>query len=189
MSSSQSTESRGVWLWRKMAAVFGARFLDMWRDVDPVDVQAEWSHALHGMSRDALQRGTTALWHMRYPPTLPEFLEACRGQSSTVPALTDDSNRTPSVEARAQLAGIADAVSTAMHQRSGDHVAWARLLIARHERGESITSRQLQHAREAIAVWDTTHGTAQPQGEGEPIREPEARPTREPGCDDEEVAA
>ena len=177
MSSAQSTETRGAWLWRKLAAIFGAKFLDMWANIDPADVQAEWTHATHGLPREALMRGVGACYHMRYVPTLPEFLEACRGQPAIANrALTDETNRTPPDEARAKLKDIAKSI-TRSAPVAGQGIAWAHRLIGRAEHGEHITATQLEHARAAIAAWETTHGTANAQGEGEPLREP--------GCDDE----
>jgi hypothetical protein len=172
--SSQSTETRGQWLWRKLGAIFGARFLDMWANIDPADVQTEWTSALHGLPREALQRGVSACYHMRQPPTLPEFLEACRAQPAMYAnrTLTDETNRTPPDEARARLAEAAAAIA-----KTEPGIAWAYRLIERADLGEPVTVTQLEHARAAIAAWETTHGTANAQGEGEPLREP--------GCDDE----
>jgi hypothetical protein len=181
MSQSQSTRTRGQWVFAKMASIYGSRFLDRWRDVNRSEAEAMWTQAMHGMSEETIRRGIAKLFHTPQPPTLPEWLELCRPHPAMhQPALPDESGITPPEEARAQLARIADAVSSAMQYPAGDPLAWARRLIARHERGESVTSRQLEHAQAAVAAWQATHGTAKAQGEGEP--------PREPGCDDELVA-
>jgi hypothetical protein len=170
MSSSQSTESRGAWLFRKMAGIFGARFVDMWRDVDPVDAHATWTQATRELSREALQRGIATCYHMRAAPTLPEFLAACSAQPAIVAnrTLTDETNRTPAPVARERLA---EAMGMIGGMTPG--IAWAYRLIERSERGEHITTLQLVHAREAIEAWSITHTRIERE--------------REPGCDDDEM--
>jgi hypothetical protein len=170
MSSAQSTETRGEWLWRKLGAIFGTRFLDMWGCVDARDVQAEWTNALHGMSREALQRGVAACYHMRAVPTLPEFLEACSPPPamyrSAAPALTDESTRTPSHEARAHLAAIAKRI---VMREPG--IAWARRIVDEAARGYVLPGNRLQVALDAIKNWEATHHFIERE--------------REPGSDDE----
>lgn len=171
MSSAQSTETRGAWLWKKMSAVFGAKFLDLWANVDPLDVQAEWTIALHGMSREDLQRGISALYRTRYAPTLPEFLALCEPPRPVPLAhrhrIEDAVERTDSPTARAKLAGIAGTI--ALHNQPG--VEWARRIVEQ-SRTEAVPAMKLAMAKEAIRNFETLN----------PL-EP-----REPGCDDEEVA-
>lgn len=174
---SSSTETRGEWLYRKMASIYGERFYAMWHNVDPNEMKIEWSDGLRGLSREALMLGIARLHHTRHCPTLPEFLELClpHPAMNARPALTDE-RHTPPEEARKRLAEAAAVV-----MKTAPGIAWAHKLIARHEAGEHITANQLRIANEAITAWQLTHGTARPQGEGESFREP--------GCDDEEVTA
>jgi hypothetical protein len=164
--SSQSTETRGAWLWRKMATIYGARFLDLWQAVDPADVQAEWSHALQGMSREALMRGIRKLYVTRYAPTLPEFIELCAPpppmyRQPTL-ALTDE-RRTPPGEAREQLAQLREIADTVTREApataaAGGGLAWAYRILQRAAEGEPITPRQIYVAREAIEAAHGIHG-------------------------------
>ncbi|MGF6636793.1 hypothetical protein [Paraburkholderia sp. MM6662-R1] len=71
-------ETRGEWLFRQMHAIYGARFVAMWRSVDTSDLKRVWTHALNGVPAEALQAGIVALCDVPHPPTLPEFLELCR---------------------------------------------------------------------------------------------------------------
>jgi hypothetical protein len=173
MSSAQSTETRGEWLWRKLGAIFGTKFLDMWGCVDARDVQAEWTNALRGISREALQRGVAACYHMRAVPTLPEFLDACSPPPAmyrpAAAALTDDSTRTPSHEARAQLAQIAKRIGM---REPG--IAWARRTVDDAQSGRVLPGNRLQVAIDALSTWEATHGVMR---------------GREPGCDDEDIVA
>jgi hypothetical protein len=171
MSSAQSTESRGTWLWKKMSAIFGSKFLDLWANVDPNDVQAEWSTALRGMSREDLQRGISALYRTRYAPTLPEFLALCE-PSRPVPLahqyrIEDAVERTDSPTARAKLAGIAGTITL----RNQPGIEWARRIVEEAKTG-AVPALKLAFAQVAIRNFETLN----------PL-EP-----REPGSDDEEVA-
>ncbi|HEY2024597.1 hypothetical protein [Paraburkholderia sp.] len=171
MSSAQSTESRGAWLWRKMSAIYGSKFLDLWANVDPHDVQAEWTTALHGMSREDLQRGISALYRTRYAPTLPEFVELCVPPRPVPLAhqyrLEEAVERTDSPTARAKLARIAGTIT--LHNQPG--IEWAQRIVEK-SKTEAVPAMKLAMAREAIRNFETLN----------PL-EP-----REPGCDDEEVA-
>jgi hypothetical protein len=176
MSSPQNPETRGAWLWRKMMNVYGARFLDMWEGVDVAEMQATWTDAMRGTTREALQRGVSALWHTKRPPTLPEFLELCRPgptiyRQHTL-ALTNDANRTPPEQAREQLATIRDlAGSTVRSPDRNAGVQWAHRLLRRAADGERVTQHQIESAQTAIEAWECTHGRIERD--------------REPGSDDE----
>jgi hypothetical protein len=171
MSSVQSTESRGALLWRKMSAIYGARFLDLWANVEPLDVQVEWSTALRGMSREDLQRGIGALYHTRYCPTLPEFLELCAPPRPVPLAhqyrIEQAVERTDSPTARAKLAGIAGSITP----RGKSGIEWARRIVEA-AKVEAVPAVKLALAHEAIRRWEACNMPAE----------------REPGCDDEPLS-
>ncbi|WP_233854269.1 hypothetical protein [Paraburkholderia sp. HD33-4] len=157
--SSQSTESRGAWLWHKQAAIFGARFLDMWADIDAQDVQAEWTHALQGLSREALLHGVAACYHMRHVPTLPEFLDACRIEPMYRPftGLTDQRQATPEVvepqlaNMRAVLAGAGLPKRGVSGAQTG--IEWAVRIEQQADSDTQVPLLKLALAREAIDLW------------------------------------
>lgn len=167
-----STETRGEWLFRKMALLYGSKFTSLWADVDPEEVKAEWSIALRGMSRENLQRGVSALYHTRYCPTLPEFLSLCEPPQPLPLAhqyrIEDAVELTDSPTARAKLASIAGTIGHTHHPG----IEWARRIVdaSKHE---AVPAMKLAMAREAIRKWETFNT---------PI-------DREPGCDDEVVDA
>lgn len=196
---SQSTDTRGDWLFRKMAAIYGSTFLDKWRDVDMVEMKAEWTAAMRGMHGDALRRGIAALYHVKNPPNLPEFLDLCKPPAS-IPAmhrqnalaLTNEADRTPPEQAREQLGRIRDLAQGVMREAhaTGSGIEWAHRIIRRAAGGEHITSQQMTVAQEAIAAWDLTnprYRAKEPEIDM-PTRVPSPHiydPDREPGWDDE----
>lgn len=62
----------------RMAAFYGARFADMWRDVEPADLKRTWAEELAGFTPDEIARGIDGCRTRDWPPTLPEFLRLCR---------------------------------------------------------------------------------------------------------------
>ncbi|MGF6792744.1 hypothetical protein [Paraburkholderia sp. 35.1] len=173
MSSPQNGETRGSWLWRKMHACFGSRFLDMWASVDQAEMEHEWSLALRGITRENLQRGVAAMYQRRTPPTLGEFLALCEPvpqmyRQHVLPALTDQTRASPDV-VEANLARMREILKP-LTQPKQPGIAWAYRLLARADAGEPITLHQIAFAQEAIANWKRSHGQ---------------HGNREPGSDDE----
>lgn len=62
----------------RMAAFYGARFADMWRDIDPAELKRIWAEELAGFTADELARGIDGCRTRDWPPTLPEFIRLCR---------------------------------------------------------------------------------------------------------------
>jgi hypothetical protein len=158
-----------------MMFIYGARFLDMWEGVDVNEMQATWSDGMRGMSREALQRGITALYHAKHPPTLPEFLELCKaGPAMYRPnQFALDAPRTPPAEAREQLAKIHEVASRLLSQHGaplGGGIRWAYRLLQRAANGDHITQHQIDFAKDAIENYNRSHGR---------------HDTRQPGDDDE----
>lgn len=63
-------------LFQRLAAMYGAKWLDLWAGVPIEAVKAEWSRALHGHDVEAVR---LALEHLvtagnPFPPTMPEFV-------------------------------------------------------------------------------------------------------------------
>jgi hypothetical protein len=172
---SSNTETRGAWLWRKMAACFGERFYAMWRNVDEIEMQAMWTEGLRGMSRESLTRGVSAMMHRRTPPTLGEFIEFCEPQPTMYRPnqFALDAPRTPPAEAREQLAKIHEVASRLLSQHGaplGGGIRWAYRLLQRAANGDHITQHQIDFAKDAIENYNRSHGR---------------HDTRQPGDDDE----
>lgn len=83
-STSRQPPLRADWierLFERMSGLYGARFADAWRGVDPERVKRTWAEELAGFSGDEIARGVTALKTRDWPPTLPEFAKLCRPPS------------------------------------------------------------------------------------------------------------
>jgi hypothetical protein len=65
-------------LFARLSAFYGSKFADLWRGCDLEAVKAVWANELAGYSRDELARGIAACRTRDWPPTLPEFMKACR---------------------------------------------------------------------------------------------------------------
>lgn len=65
-------------LFDRLSAMYGARFADMWRGIDPAAMKRVWAEELSDCSREELARGVAACRTRDWPPTLPEFLKLCR---------------------------------------------------------------------------------------------------------------
>lgn len=65
-------------LWQRFLMMYGNKFADMWRDLDPNAVKRAWAEDLHGYTADELKRGLEWSRTQAWPPTLPEFMKACR---------------------------------------------------------------------------------------------------------------
>lgn len=65
-------------LFARLGAFYGARFADMWRDADPVELKRIWAEELAGFTAEEIARGIDGCRTRDWPPTLPEFLKLCR---------------------------------------------------------------------------------------------------------------
>lgn len=63
---------------KEMMFMYGKRFEQQWGNQVFPDMVAYWEKKLAGYSRDELRRGFKALETLKYPPTLPEFMQLCR---------------------------------------------------------------------------------------------------------------
>ncbi len=64
----------------KLRAIWGTRFIALWRGAELDEVLATWDEALRGVSRDRIARALIDCQNADKPPTLPEFLALCRAQ-------------------------------------------------------------------------------------------------------------
>lgn len=65
-------------LFERLALMYGAKFLDQWRGLDLDKVRALWAKELSGFTVDEIAAGVAACRSKDWPPTLPEFMKACR---------------------------------------------------------------------------------------------------------------
>lgn len=65
-------------LFTRLAMMYGNKFADMWRGIDTNAIKAAWAEDLAGYTPDELKRGLEWCKTQAWPPTLPEFMTACR---------------------------------------------------------------------------------------------------------------
>lgn len=65
-------------LWQRFLLMYGNKFADMWRDLDPNAVKQAWAEDLAGYTGEEIRRGLEWCKSQSWPPTLPEFMTACR---------------------------------------------------------------------------------------------------------------
>ncbi len=64
-------------LFARLTAMYGNRFIDMWRDINMADVKSCWADELRVFSVDQIGMAIEGLKAFPFPPTLPEFLQLC----------------------------------------------------------------------------------------------------------------
>lgn len=65
-------------IWMRLHLMYGNKFADMWRGLNPSDLKNAWAEDLAGYSGEELKRGLEWCKTQKWPPTLPEFMISCR---------------------------------------------------------------------------------------------------------------
>lgn len=66
--------------------MWGKQYVDKWAMVDVDELLQLWGKALYGLSEIEFRRGTVKLKDFDRPPSLPEFMKACRPEVNPVKA-------------------------------------------------------------------------------------------------------
>ena len=95
-------------LWERFENRYGSLWMDRWAGLPMARVKAEWVDELSGFSANSLRGGFDAVKNNRYPPTLGEFVDACRdaARRSSPEFLALNEPKMSREEARARLAEI-----------------------------------------------------------------------------------
>lgn len=142
-------------LFARFAAMYGdAAIKRMWGQQQPEAVKAIWADSLGRFDVQAITAGLRNLEDAgnTFPPTLPEFIAACRRKPETAPP-----EHRPLLAPKARTAEeiaagkeMADRIVRSMHQgrEQRDPAAWAYRAIARYRAGD----RKVAHASYKGAV-------------------------------------
>jgi len=65
-------------LWERFENRYGSLWMDRWAGLPLARVKAEWADELKCFTLEALRYGFESVKDSPYPPTLPEFVAACR---------------------------------------------------------------------------------------------------------------
>lgn len=79
-------------LFARFGAMYGNRFLDMWREIDIVDVKKCWVDELSKFAIGDIGKAVGDLKANNFPPTLPEFLQLCEKAKGQRESLTIRTN-------------------------------------------------------------------------------------------------
>lgn len=139
-------------LFLRLQTLYGALWIDRWRDA-PMDlVHAEWYHGLKRFDLQAIKGGID--WcrdHQKFPPTLPDFIDACQQARPRPESVT---TRAPRLgydrdAAREQVRVLVERV----HKRDPpEPLDCFRQIIKEAEEGTYTNWYGLKMAREALGI-------------------------------------
>lgn len=124
-------------IFKRLEGRYGSLFIDRWRGCDMANVRETWAEELDGFrdQPDRIAHALKSLAEEKFPPTLPEFIAACRRAPAKEP-LALPYKPTPEDEARANehihraasalMAKINDGIDVhwATHPRSEMHLGF-----------------------------------------------------------------
>lgn len=122
-------------IFARMQGRYGSLFMDRWKGCDLAGVKATWAEELAGFADkpECIGYALKSLADEKFPPTLPEFLAACRrAPVKQAPALThkltaEDHERVKAAAASAAAAlkpKVSDGIDVhwATHPRGSEHL-------------------------------------------------------------------
>lgn len=134
-------------IFSKFEARYGSLFIDRWRDCDMENVRETWAEELGNFEDkpECIGHALKVLATSKFPPTLPEFLEACRNAPrKEAPSLryvptADDEERARQAAASAakvikKISGDGIDQHWATHPRSVTHLKFIFEAAARDQR-------------------------------------------------------
>lgn len=144
-------------LFARFAAMYGdAAMKRMWGQQSPEAVKAIWANSLGRFDVQAIMAGLRNLEDAgnTFPPTLPEFMAACRRKPEGTPEAHRPLLPPPARTAEEIAAGkaMADRIVAAMSSRpQRDPAAWAHKVISRYRGGDrSVAHASYKIAQEAL---------------------------------------
>lgn len=139
-------------LFLRFQTMYGSLWIDRWRDAPMPLVKAEWKEAL---SRFDLPTIKLALdWcgeHQKFPPTLPEFIVACKDARPRPEAAERQNVPRLSVDSRVAREKIAELVAQLKTKRS-DPLNCFRQILIEADAGTYTYALGIQYAKEALGL-------------------------------------
>lgn len=143
-------------LFDRLAALYGSKFADLWKNTDLQNVKATWAEKLGGFAdrpeiiRHALDSCDDRPW----PPTLPEFIGLCRDQARRVGRQTS-ALPAPQLSVEERMDRARQLEASATKPKEYDYRGWCKELKRRYLAGEDLLPIQISMASEAMnEVWD-----------------------------------
>lgn len=129
-----------------MASFYGKHWIDMWSDVPVDSVKAEWSSKLSGMSSKTVFKAVDYCSdNLRFPPTLPEFVQLCK--ANTPQEINTAISRHFTKEEMKENHDRMLKISSEMVAKKDttDYMAWAKRILANPEK---FSDYSIKSARE-----------------------------------------
>lgn len=156
LSTLQTTQQPIDRLFLKMSMSYGRHWLEMWMNLPISEVKAEWSEKLkeNGIT---LSIAIKTIDHLiddgkTFPPTLPEFLQHCKGLKPKVynQALPHKYSEEELAHKREKLAEA----TSVLTKSNNANKAWAKRILANVENGIHYPDISIRFAKEAMGIND-----------------------------------
>lgn len=128
ISKTQSNHLPSAWINRlfdRFMVMYGAKFAEQWRGVEPDRLKQAWAEDLAGFSVSEIKAGLDICKQKPWPPTLPEFMTYCRPPVNPQTEWLEAIN-----QMRIRLQGYG------MDKWSRPAVYWAAVTIGTHDLNE-----------------------------------------------------
>jgi hypothetical protein len=143
-------------LFNKMQALYGAKFLEQWKDINLDALRQHWGSALDKMTPQQVQRGMASLELLDLPPTLPQFIKLCKPELDPQAAYLE------------AVVGIAAREQGDIGQWSDPAIYWATTAIGAFD----LKTRPYAQIRRR---WESALEEARAHPHSEPIPAPEVQ--------------
>ena len=131
-------------LFARFATLYGNRFVDLWRNIDMVEVRAAWAHELQPYSPQII--GTAVKGLGTHPPSLPEFIDLCQRAKGTFHASFEPALPAPKEDPTTpEVSAARERCMETMRKYKNPQPShnWAYKLAARRAAGEKLLPCQL----------------------------------------------
>lgn len=138
-------------LFERLANTYGSEWSNRWAGQDENKVKSLWAHELAAYGHN-LEAIAFALENL--PPRSPnaiEFKQLCRMAPAKENAPAIEYVKADPARVQAEMAKLRDVIK-AKPASAFDSKEWARIIVARHEAGETIRPLNLRFAREALGA-------------------------------------
>lgn len=106
---------------QRLAAMYGAKFIQQWEGIPEPELDAVWAEELAGYSGEEIATGLSACRGRPFPPTLPEFMGLCRPSLNMEAAYSE------------AVAGMESRRRGEIGEWSHPAVFWAAVKVGQHD--------------------------------------------------------
>jgi len=138
-------------LFERLQLTYGQAWLKLWDGIPINELKTQWAHELASFN-EHLDMVAWALEHLpERPPNVIQFKNLCRQAPKPEPLQALPPPKPDQSRLRLELEKLG-ALKAASQQAKTDGKEWARIILAKHQNGQSIPSVNLRFAREALGV-------------------------------------